>query len=136
MPIRRKQSCEIPDMSFQYLDHHLGCLEIGAQSGEYETKTLQKAYFKCPLMLKNQASAFSSNIKQVGIVIDCNNLQAMTLEKAKGSLFVVKRSTRLTFPIALNEFSNRIIPIMHLMLNVRGVLVESIASIKKYVRKG
>ncbi|OBZ84850.1 hypothetical protein A0J61_07104 [Choanephora cucurbitarum] len=70
MPIRRKQSCEIPDMSFQYLNRHLGCLEIGAQSGEYETKTLQEAYFKCPLMLKNQASALSSNMKQVGIVID------------------------------------------------------------------
>ncbi|KAI8353257.1 hypothetical protein EDC96DRAFT_546454 [Choanephora cucurbitarum] len=135
MPIRRKQSCEIPDMSFQYLNHHLGCLEIGAQSGEYETKTLQEAYFKCPLMLKNQASALSSNIKQVGIVIDCNNLQAMTLEKAKGSLFVVKRSTRLTFPIALNEFSNRIIPIMHLMLNIRSVLAESIASIKSMQRQ-
>ncbi|KAI8364815.1 hypothetical protein EDC96DRAFT_593658 [Choanephora cucurbitarum] len=135
-PLARKEPCEIPDMSFQYNNCRLGCVEIGAQSGEFETKTLQEAYFKCPVMLQKQAVALcNNNIKQVGIVIDRNNVQAMTLEKSKGSLYVVKRSTRLTFPITINEFSSKIIPILHLMLNTRNIIANDIEAIKKMQRE-
>ncbi|OBZ85441.1 hypothetical protein A0J61_06509 [Choanephora cucurbitarum] len=142
-PLARKEPCEIPDMSFQYNNYRLGCVEIGAQSGEFETKALQEAYFKCPVMLQKQAVALcnnnnnnnNNNIKQVGIVIDCNNVQAMTLEKSKGSLFVVKRSTRLAFPTTINEFSSKIIPILHLMLNIRNIIANDIEIIKRMQRE-